>query len=153
MCSVYFLERHGESIQKTQWLFLFPLKMCGMIGGDASQVLTSLQERVTSDSLQLMGKAQAFSPTGQLVLKRHSTMPSLPLQDPEKRLFFSKAGSPFPTLAPSLYPTTIVLDQLISKKFPVLMTRNLEVNASQHPPSRGLWYFKKVTKTSALKYF
>lgn len=53
----------------------------------------------------------------------------LPLQD-TKRLLFSKAASPFLTLAPYLLPTTTVPDHVISRKSQVLVSGNLEVNRS-----------------------
>lgn len=68
--SFYLLERHGDSIEKTQWPFLSPLQTCGMIGGDASQVLTWLQKNNNLRFPSVDGKSVNMSPSmGQPVLK------------------------------------------------------------------------------------
>lgn len=68
--SFYFLERHGDSIEKTQWPFLSTLQTCGMIGDDASRVLIWLQEKNNLRFPSVDGKSVNMSPSmGQPVLK------------------------------------------------------------------------------------
>lgn len=142
ICSVCILERHWNSTEKTQWLFFVSPTNCGPSGGWCQSNLCS-RKKVPSDSSVDAASSQEIYPL------------AFPIQDIEKRLvFFSpKQGLFISNLAPPFLPTTTVPDHLILRKFPLPATRNLKVNTSQDLSSRGSWYCKKDTKTSALKYY
>lgn len=87
---------------------------------------------------------------GQLVLKRQEQQ-TLPLQDTEKRLSFSKAGSACPALAPSLLPPTTVPDHF--NKMPSAgHWESGWVHQRTCPQEAYGVCFKKVMKTSALRF-
>lgn len=72
--AVDFLERHGDSIQKTQWLSLSPLHTCSITGDDASQILTLLQKEDKLKLPSVDANSINIAPAEQLV-KRHNIVP------------------------------------------------------------------------------
>lgn len=99
--------------------FLSPLQTCGVIGGDASQNLTLLQEEGSLRFSAVDGKNRNISPNG-TVSPQKTKQQASPLQDSGKRLLFARATVPSPILASSLLLTTLVPGHF--KKTPELAT-------------------------------